>query len=282
MRTLALILAAGALSFVGVSANESSIFGQEYTSIAIVAQSQSSGSIEYVAEVKLSAAQMLTVTAQIEDFKEQHLADLTIDHSPENIKDYDEKDITFDYRVSYEIKHTTSNTAYLNIKFDNYYSYIKFHGLALARVKDKKSLFFVEYTNKFNAYTKFFDTTGQSKKTADIIAAFIGHFDLAANPKPGYLYVLANSFRRTSTNADKVESEFGTYNYYFKVSDDLTSEVSIFDRRANTPIWYGLAVAATAVAMIAFYIVVKRLRSSAYPKEDESGRGRYPYPDSLH
>jgi len=270
VRTLALLLAAGAVSVMGVAASDpNSLFSDTVTSIAVATQNSSTGSIEYIVNTNLSAEQMLTVAADINGFKQERLEDnLSKDLKDQTIKDYDDKDIKFDYSVTFDIKHVTennNNAAHLRITFGNYYSYVKFNDLTLAApAKNDRSLFFIERTNKFNAYTRYFDTNGQSKKTAQIISEFIESFDKPPAPatkKTEYVYVLANSQRRSRTNAEIAENEFGSYNYYFKISDDRSSEVEIYDRRANTPIWYGLAVAATAAAMVTFYFVTKKRAS---------------------
>lgn len=272
MRTLAMLLAIGAVSVISAaSSGISTMYTENATSANAVIQSQStSGVIEYRTEITLSAVQMLTVTNQISDFEDEYLKanELPIDEKNQKIKDPNGKDINFDYEITYSIYHTSNNTVFLQITFANFYSYVKYNGLTLTQSKDKSSLFFIERTTEFNAYTKFFDTNGQSKKTAEIISVFNQKFDLKQNPKPEYVYVLVNSQRHTKTNADLIESELGEYIYYFKVSDDLENTVKIFDRRANSPIWYGIAIAATAIAMSIFYVVVK-LHSPTFTPKDE-------------
>ena len=62
----------------------------------------------------------------------------------------------------------------------------------------------------------------------------------------------------TRTNAVRTELVGNTYTYYFDPAEDI----EIYDRRPNTPIWYGIAVAVTAIAMITFYLIVKKKKSS--------------------
>jgi len=290
MRTLALLLAAGAVSVIGVAASDpNSLFSLEKTSSAAVAQNSSNGSIEYIASANLSAEKMLTVATDINAFQLAHLGDFSIDSKNETIKDHDNKNIKFDYSVTFEIKHVIEkinnkdiNIARLIITFGNYYSYARFNDIALAPpVKSTSSLFFIERTNKFNAYTRYFDTEGQSKKTALVVSKFIETFDKNPTTKTEYMYALLASSRRSKTNANLAENEFGTYSYYFKISADLQNEVVIFDRRANTPIWYGIAVGVTAVAMVGFYFIAKQLRKPR-GSADESGQDQYPYHDNLH
>lgn len=278
MRTLALLLSIGAVSVVTVLAasTNTSLYTENATSAHSVIQSQSAGgSFEYRAETRITAAQMVTITKQIDAFEQECLESngLPINEKKQTIKGPDGKNITFDYKVSYNIQHVNStnnniviNTVFLQIIFENYYSYVKYHGFDLTRSKGERSLFFIEYKTEFNAYTRFFDINGQSKKTATIISKFNQKFDLSGTKKPEYIYVLANSQRRTKTNADETNNEFGVYTYYFKVSDDLTSIVNIFDRRPNATTWYVAAIGATAVAMGVFYMVMKTKRQRLMPK----------------
>ena len=63
------------------------------------------------------------------------------------------------------------------------------------------------------------------------------------------------------------------YRYYF----DPTEDIVIFDRRPNTPIWYGIAVGATVIACAVFYLIVKKKRTAG-----ELTQGQYQYHDSSH
>lgn len=269
MRTLVLLLSVAAVSLVTIlAASTDSLYSANATSAQSVIQSQSaSGALEYRSVIEISTIQMFTVNQQIDAFKQEHLEGngLPINEKKQTIKGSDGKNITFDYKVTCNIQPTDSGTVFLQINFANFYSYAKYNGLDLKSSKGERSLFFVEYETEFNAYTRFFDVNGQSKKTATIISEFNQKFDLSASKKPEYIYVLANSQRRTKTNADVTNEEFGVYTYYFKVSDDLTSLVKIFDRRPNTTIWYVAAIGATAVAMGAFYIIMKTKRQRYKP-----------------
>lgn len=80
----------------------------------------------------------------------------------------------------------------------------------------------------------------------------------------------------TSTNAEKTDLIDGTFTYFF----DPTKDIEIFDRRPNTPIWYGSAIVLTAIGMVVFYLVVKNKRKSN--PADESTQGQYPYHGSSH
>ena len=78
--------------------------------------------------------------------------------------------------------------------------------------------------------------------------------------------------RHTSTNAEKVERtpEFN-YIYYFATDKDI----EIYDRRANAPVWYGIAVGATAIAMVVFYLIVRKKKTKP---TGVSEQGQYQYP----
>ena len=88
--------------------------------------------------------------------------------------------------------------------------------------------------------------------------------------EPTTEYVVYEAARRhTWTNAVDSENDFVTYKYFFDPNDDIV----IFDRRANSPVWYFLAVVATAIAMVVFYFIVKKKRTT-----DVSTQGQYQYP----
>jgi hypothetical protein len=260
MRTLALLLTAGVLSLAGTSSTDiSSLFPNNITSTSTVIQCQATGAIDYYTDTRLSPLKI----NEMNDFKQRLKENykLPLDKENETIKDSDGKDIRFHYKVTCNLESATvdnSNFIRLTISFDNFYSWAKYHELQLGKSTGDESLFFIEYTTKFNPYDRYYSETGTSGKTAAIINEFNNTFDESAIKRPGYLYVLTNSARRTQTNADKTETEAGNYTYYFKIASDLKSEVNIFDRYPNTPIWYGLAAAATVLAMIGFYLFARR------------------------
>jgi len=68
-----------------------------------------------------------------------------------------------------------------------------------------------------------------------------------------------SSFRRTSTNATRTESHITSFDYIFRAysPDQITEYIELFDRFANTPIWYVIGIAATAVFMAFVYIIFK-------------------------
>jgi hypothetical protein len=70
----------------------------------------------------------------------------------------------------------------------------------------------------------------------------------------------ANRTTRTHTRTNAVETGIvdRTFTYYF----DPTQDIEIFDRTPNTPVWYGIAVGVTAIAMITFYLIVRKKRKS--------------------
>jgi len=102
------------------------------------------------------------------------------------------------------------------------------------------------------------------------------HFDASGG------YVIwqphANRITRTHTSTNAVREEIvgGTYTYFF----DPTKDIEIFDRKANIAIWYVMAIGATVIAMVVFYLIVKNKKKSN--SADVSTQGQYPYPDSSH
>jgi hypothetical protein len=92
------------------------------------------------------------------------------------------------------------------------------------------------------------------------------HIDEFKQDKFEKMYIHRRSNRVTDTNAEvSARRVGGAWDYFYKVSD---VEIIIVDRNANTPIWYGIAVGATAVLMGAVYLVAKKVR-----KRDTIGDG---------
>jgi len=257
MKTVFLLLSAAAVSFVGIPAEVTSLFDTEPASIAVVTQCHASSAIEYLAEIRHPTATAL----QLANFAQQQIAGNGL---PINPKDHADKD--FEYYVNYSFVRPDNNTLLLSIFFKNIYSYAEFNGLTLVNSEPDVSLFFREWTDRFNIEERFFATG----KTAEIFKKFNEFNDGDVK----YVYVLTNTSRRTNTNADKVVNNIGSYTYYFKQSD-----VYIFVRTANTPIWYGIAVGVTVIACLVFYFIVKKKRSGS---ADVSAQGQYQYPDSSH
>jgi len=275
---------------VSASTTAASLFEGATSANAVFQSHTLSGAIEYRSEIRITAEQMLTAQDDITAFEETHLkgiAGLPIDQRNQTIRGADGNNITFDFNVRYSIRHNmtdTHSTISLRIIFGNYLSYVKYHELTLANAPLERSLFFIERTTRFNAYTRFFDVNGPSARTANIISEFNIKFDQSETPRTEYLFVLFESTRRSNTNATERTSDFPNYNYYFKVAETLDNYVEIFDRRANTPMWYGVAVGATLIVMGLLYIYLK---SDAAIKADdakkkamqagESTQGQYPY-----
>jgi len=78
---------------------------------------------------------------------------------------------------------------------------------------------------------------------------------------PEYYYIFASSIRRTNVPNSTRSQITGNYDYVF---DDSTDEVLIFDRFANQPIWYGIAVGAAGIFMIAAYLLFARAKKRRY------------------
>ena len=87
---------------------------------------------------------------------------------------------------------------------------------------------------------------------------------------PEYYYVLLSDYRRTRVpGAVSSTNLLGVYEYSFIYGPDPESvdEILIFDRFANSPAWYGVAVGATAFFMIVTYIVFAKTKRKRYNKE---------------
>jgi hypothetical protein len=86
------------------------------------------------------------------------------------------------------------------------------------------------------------------------------------------MYVFSSSFRRTEVKNTVNQEQIGrTFNYIFTYGDQNgTDEIVIFDRFANTPIWYGLAVLTSGIFIAGTYIIISRKRSGETPTPVQS------------
>ena len=74
-------------------------------------------------------------------------------------------------------------------------------------------------------------------------------------------YLFVSAHRRTTTNADEIERHGLAWFYIF---GDLEEDIVLFDRFANTPIWYVIGVGATVIFMAGLWFVLRgRARNNA-------------------
>ena len=237
MQTLALMLIAVASSTMGVAfptINESS------RSVVVVIETNA-GEIGYLAEVETS----INVTDRLVSF-----TSLLTSKGFVNSEDFE---------LVYE-----DGIVSLLIVFEDYDSFKDFNGIDLTadanrKLEEKSGLFTIERTVTLSdPYTRFLDPA--TNATAQLMVEFNTLFNGGGDVDYGYVF--ASSVRRTSTNAVEHEVDYasGYWYYYYGVTNNPadTQEIVIFDRRANTPIWYGVAIVATAVFMGLFYLFSRK------------------------
>ena len=166
-----------------------------------------------------------------------------------------------DYELDYDSKNSIVS---LYIEFENYKSFYDFNGINLTseanrKIETKTSLFTEERTITLSdPYTRFLNPA--KNQTAQILSDFNNLFNDGGKVDMGYIF--ASDFRRTKTNAPEHENNLtsGFWQYYYGVTNDPADaqEIVIFDRFANTPIWYGVAIVATGLFMGAFYLMSRK------------------------
>lgn len=169
----------------------------------------------------------------------------------------------------YSFSSSDDGTVSFMLGFDSYQSYYNFSGVNLTStanrtIETKTSLFFIERTITLSdPYERFFDPS--NNKAAAILDKFNEEFNASEDSHVDYGYSFSSTFRRTQVNSYK--NDFspadGIWQYYFNVSSDPTDpdaakQIIIFDRFANTPIWYGIALAAALLFMVGMYVVLSK------------------------
>jgi hypothetical protein len=153
------------------------------------------------------------------------------------------------------------NILQVGLVFDNYDKFAEYFGINPNAYKSidtqiVKSTFFYERTITFK--NPWNTVLGHARnKITSIHLAVTSLFNLK-NPSadPGYIYVLSSSFRRTKVdNTIGREQNGRTFDYVFMYGgQNGTDEIVIFDRFANTPIWYGSALFACGIFIACAYV----------------------------
>ena len=148
----------------------------------------------------------------------------------------------------------------ISLGFENFGELGDFYGLTQDSLpvtcEIKRGAFFAGRTytfdNPWDAVLK-----SDSTKHSGITTKVENLFDVKADSYK-FIYVFVSKNRRTDTNATKSVNNLGSYNYYFLVPDAGDEPVQIFDRLANSPLWYVIAVALTGAFMAGVYFTCKR------------------------
>jgi len=158
---------------------------------------------------------------------------------------------------------TTETLVTMTLEFPDLKSYQTFTGLDLTQapyrtVEMNETLFLVERTTTLaSPQSRFFNPTAIST----LLTGFNSAFNQSGEGIHGG-YVFLSNFRRTSVPAaDKRVFDPATrvYEYQFFTATTLNNEIVIFDRFANTPMWYVVAVGGAIVVMAGFYLISRAI-----------------------
>ena len=183
--------------------------------------------------------------------------------------------VTFEYGKEFTFSSHTENFFGLTITFDNIFSYAYFNEIDLSTkrlahldgttymlIKDVEvtsSLFFRERTiTMMNPFKHFFGSESTTRMGA-IIDVF---YDEIGDLDDEFLLIYTKDFtaRRTSSNAYIVQRHIDGWRHGFVFAIDEMDEwkdIIIMDRFANTPIWYAIAVGATAIFMSFMWFILR-------------------------
>ena len=166
----------------------------------------------------------------------------------------------------------------LILNFDNHASFLWWNDMDAAAqtapyVQERETtLFFHRITHTWaNPYFNFF--TKEGSRTAAILDFFAEHelFSGTRNDITFY-YVFRSSMRRSSVpDATRYHRDLATGNWYYffqMCQDNPLTEIVIFDRRPNTPAWYGLAAILTAVFMGGLWLIFRSRKTNPLAPKD--------------
>lgn len=188
---------------------------------------------------------------------------LPIDQPDAKITNEAGEEITFHYQVDFE-SGNGEDVVQFALTFANLYSFAKFNNVDLTTAPkttvaplDYRTFVIWRTTTIPNPYNRYFKSEN-APNSQEIVERFNNDFN-GGRPITENFYVFSTTTRRTETNAIKVEHNVLNYEYWFRVNSTNEEGVILRDRFANTPIWYAMAIVATAVAMAIFYFVMKEL-----------------------
>ena len=164
-----------------------------------------------------------------------------------------------------------NKTLQIDFYFEEYDDFVDYFELDAQPVDYlmKESLFFYERTLTFeNPFkTVLVDPTSPAKaRIEDVNNKVTIKFGV---PTEGtdYYYLFETSFRRRIANTYHVVKSPYYYGYYFSVDKDnphAIQQIEIFDRYSNSPIWYAIGVAATAIFMVIMYFIFAKSKKKSY------------------
>ena len=163
------------------------------------------------------------------------------------------------------------DTLQLLLEFDNRESFIQFNQILRLPIRETaveivSSPFFLERTLTIpNPIVPSLLETN-SLRTQRIIDHLTQEFGGTADVS--FIYVFGSSFRRSDSNSPvAVERRGDAWFHIFPVYEpqDL-GDIIIFDRFANTPIWYGIGIAATVLFMAGIWFALR----SRHPAPDQN------------
>jgi len=160
-------------------------------------------------------------------------------------------------KISYELSQS-GTTLQLVMVYKDYDALRKFYGL-------DASTGYVDYTTKETTFLIEYSHTHQNPwqtlvsatidRTTEINNEILMFFTLSPSNQTGYYYLLRAGTRQTSvTGAYKSVDNITSYDYYFNSDVD---QITVYNRRPNTPMWYVVGACATVIFMLGAYFVFK-------------------------
>jgi hypothetical protein len=152
----------------------------------------------------------------------------------------------------------SGTTVQIEMYFENFAAFAElFHVEQFpVSVVQKQKLFFIERTIKFQNPLSVAPLAPIDALNQKVAAAYTTYLNDGYN----LYYVLESQTRRSRLDAAyKSENKTTHYLYYFKPD---AAEIEIFDRFANQPIWYALALVGTGAFMAICYGILKSRRKS--------------------
>jgi len=165
-------------------------------------------------------------------------------------------------------------TLQVAFEFNDYKDFMAYFEIAetenVININEIRTAFFRERTISFaNPWRVIFSNAKAAAEVAGVISIVNSRFSLVS-PKPDHFYVFESSFRRTDVQGTiPVDNDIGVYNYVFfydpaGLHEKSRSNIAIFDRFPNTPLWYVSALGATVLFISIMYIVFARKKNKGY------------------
>jgi len=157
----------------------------------------------------------------------------------------------------------------IQLEFKDYEAFMKFNGSEMAAVKHRheKKLFYIERTLTFENPWEVVDSTKINAITTEISGR-----GLLIKSDAKHFFVLETGFRRSSVEtAYKSENLITHWNYYFYgCGEEAPTEIVLYDKFANQPAWYMVAIGATAIFMLLMFFVYRAKSKQPPPRNFDS------------